>query len=72
LLLTRVARVPIDFTRHIHHQSEHDEERDCAHQERVILLPQSDVEFKTPVIIPSGIESRRTNRPTPISLMMVL
>lgn len=40
----RIARVPIYFSRHVHYDREHDEERDRTHEERVILLPQSDVE----------------------------
>jgi hypothetical protein len=42
--LAGVARVPIHFARHVHHDCQHDEERDCAHKQRVILLPQGDVE----------------------------
>jgi hypothetical protein len=42
--LARVARVPIHLARHVHYDCQHDEERNCAHEQRVILLPQSDVE----------------------------
>src|SRR5437899_5449458 len=42
--LARVARVPINFARHVHHDCQHDEERDCAHEQCVILLPEGDVE----------------------------
>src|SRR5947209_2367764 len=41
--LARVARVPINFPRHVHHDCQHDEERDRAHKQRVILLSQRDV-----------------------------
>ena len=41
---TRVARVPIDLARYVHHDGEDDEQRDRSHQQRVILLAQRDVE----------------------------
>ena len=40
----RITRVPIYFARHVHDDCQHDEECDRAHEERVILLPQSDIE----------------------------
>ena len=42
--LAGVARVPIHVARHVHYDRQHDEERDCAHEQRVVLLPQGDVE----------------------------
>ena len=42
--LAGVARVPIHFARYVHYDCQYDEKRDCAHEQRVILLPQSDVE----------------------------
>src|SRR3954470_1325130 len=39
----RVARVPIDFARHPHDDAEQNEERDCSHEQRVVLLAQSNV-----------------------------
>src|ERR1700756_4328984 len=41
---TRVACVPIYFTGHVHYDCQDNKERDGAHEQRVILLPQSDVE----------------------------
>src|SRR5262249_27231697 len=35
--------VPIYLARHVHYDCQHHKERDCAHEQRVILLPQSDV-----------------------------
>src|SRR5438105_3407514 len=43
-ILAHVARVPIHLARHVHHDGQHNEERDRAHKQRVILLPQRDVE----------------------------
>lgn len=40
----RIACVPIYFSRHVHHDRQHDEECDRAHQQCVILLAQSDIE----------------------------
>ena len=42
--LAPVSRVPINLARYVHHDREDDEERNCAHQQGVILLAQSDVE----------------------------
>ena len=39
--LASVARVPIDLASHVHHDRQHDKERNRAHEQRVILLPQS-------------------------------
>src|SRR4030095_15095559 len=41
--LTRVACIPIYFASHIHYDCQHNKERDRAHEQRIILLPQSDV-----------------------------
>ena len=37
--LPNVARVPIHFARHIHHNRQDNEERDGAHEQGIILLP---------------------------------
>src|SRR5262245_63276976 len=42
--LTCVACVPIHFASDVHDDRQHNEERDGAHEQRVILLPQSDVQ----------------------------
>jgi hypothetical protein len=42
--LAGVPRVPIDLARHVHHNCQHDEERDRAHEQRIILLAQCDVQ----------------------------
>src|SRR5205823_345523 len=39
----RVACVPIDFARHPHDDAEEQEERDRSHEQRVVLLAQSNV-----------------------------
>ena len=39
--LARIARVPVYLARRLHHDCQHNEERDCAHEQCVILLPQS-------------------------------
>src|SRR5439155_4838326 len=41
--LGRIARVPIHLTRHVHHDRQKDEESDYAHEQGIILLPQSDI-----------------------------
>src|SRR4029453_14350486 len=38
-----VACVPIYFAGHVHYDCQPDKQRDCAHEQRVILLPKSDV-----------------------------
>jgi hypothetical protein len=43
-LLIAVPCVPIDSASHIHHNCEHDEERNRAHQQGIVLLAQRDVE----------------------------
>src|SRR6267143_800406 len=42
--LACVARVPIHLPRYVHHDCQHDEKRDRAHEQRIILLPQSNVQ----------------------------
>src|ERR1041385_2892939 len=42
--LACVARIPIHLSCHVHDDGEHDEQRNCTHEQRVILLTQRDVE----------------------------
>src|SRR5215470_858560 len=43
-VLARVTRVPIYFSGYVHDDCQHNEKCDCAHEQRVILLPQSNIE----------------------------
>ena len=37
--LSGIARVPIHLTCHVHYDRQNNEERDCAHEQGIILLP---------------------------------
>src|SRR6266480_807168 len=62
-VLARVARVPIYLARHVHHDRQHDKERNCTHEQGVILLPQGDIEKRINTPRPAPIINVRT--PTP-------
>src|SRR5581483_1252978 len=51
--LGRITRIPIHLARHIHDHGEDDEEGNRAHEQRIILLAQGDVE--------EGVNARKTS-----------